>query len=934
MKAPACPTNEKQRLQKLHNLDVLDTPPESMFDDYTRLASIICGTEFSVVSLIDDQRQWFKSIQGNLGVEETSRDVSFCGHAILGDEPFIIEDSWQDERFFDNPVVLDGPKIRFYAGVPLVTHDGHKLGTLCVFDPKPATISPEQKEALVLLARQVTSKLEQRLNDILLENIGAVLDISDAFVILVDPKIERVTFVNTALKNRLGNNPTWNAPRLLESLFPDMDFHTILRDPSQLQSAAVQTRLQFPDAPDGMAELRILPRLSMGRRTTVILFRDNTELFRTQSTAREAQTNLRLFNQVANQTKNGVVICNSEGRIEWVNRSFELTTGYTLSECIGRKPGSFLQGPETSEAHRKRMADHINKGIPVSQDILNYSKEGQPYWVEVVIEPIRDENGKLTNFVSTQTDITDRKQQESALKAAKLSAELANQAKSQFLANISHELRTPLNGIIGMTESLRDRAPKDLQSTIGTLNDSSMHLFNLLNDILDLSQLESGHMTMTDAPFNTRTLLNEVEALFRERAKAVDSILESRFDPNIPECLLSDKTRLKQVLVNLTSNAIKFTHHGTVTISATSLGQVQDKDGQFCEFIRYSVQDTGPGISEQDQERIFENFEQLDNSSTRVHGGSGLGLAISRSIVKALGGHLQLISRPGEGAEFSFELALKAANTEAATDERRPLVGKLKELHALIVDDNEVNRTVLSDLLDRAGLGSIYTAASARRALVLLDNIQPDLIFLDIQMPEIDGFELLERIRREFGARGRTVPIMIACTADVSNEQRQKCLQAGFDYHLGKPITSQKLDNFMTGLTAGKQVVDEDNLLPREQATLGPLLNMQHISEAFDTDIDLINDFLVAIQDNIPAQMRHIEQSLESGEDALNSAAAHQLKGLVSYFGHQNMLFQAEALQHSMEQNDRKVSARLYQGLKSKLSQLLNEIALELERHD
>ncbi|MDX1475262.1 MAG: PAS domain-containing protein, partial [Reinekea sp.] len=545
MKAPDIPANETDRIEKLRSLDILDTPPEAIFDDLTRLAAIACGTPFSVVSLIDDDRQWFKSIQGELGIQETSREISFCGHTIFEEQLFIVEDTLQDERFKDNPVVTESPNIRFYAGAPLTTSDGLTLGTLCVFGPEPSNLTDDQKVSLQLLAKQATEKIECRLTDTLLESVSDVLDISETYVFMFDPRTEHVTDSNPKLLTQLPDPQTKNVRKLLASLFPDLDYDTLIGKTSadELPATPIKTRLTFPGQTDGSAQIRVLPRYTGGRNTIVVLFRDDTELAKTRTSAQDAQFNFRLFNQVALQTSASVVICDATGHIEWVNHSFEKLTGYSLEECYNKKPGEFLQGADTNPETKAKMSELLKESEPVSVEILNYTKSGQAYWVDILIEPIHDDTGRLTHFVSTQTDITERKAHEIALESARKAAEHANAAKSQFLAKISHELRTPLNGILGVTENLLDQAPENLQDMVGTLHQSANHLFSLLNDLLELTQLQHGHFTLRAESVCLAELLSDVEHLFATRANSVNTSLACTFSKDLPDWVEVDRTR-------------------------------------------------------------------------------------------------------------------------------------------------------------------------------------------------------------------------------------------------------------------------------------------------------------------------------------------------------------------------------------------------------
>lgn len=941
MKAPDRPDNETQRLDELYRMDILDTPPEHAFDDITRLAAIVCGTMFSTVSLIDEERQWFKSIVGPLGVSETDREVSFCGHAILGSDIFVVEDALADDRFRDNPVVTAGPMIRFYAGVPLITQGGAALGTLCVFDPKPGSLSDSQREGLVLLAKKVSEQIEQRMANTLLDHMGALLDVSSSYVIMFDPFSERVSYVNPALATQLDDTRRRHARPLVQQLFPDLEYERFLTPDSlkRIDGERRQTtRLCLPSREDGQAELRILPHLKAGRHTCLLLFSDRSELNRSRRQFDEARSNVRVLSKVAMQSRNGVVITDPEERIQWVNKSFESLSGYSANEMIGRRPGDFLQGPETSEKDRQRIRKHLDDGEPVVQEILNYSKSGQPYWVEVYIEPIRDDDGRITHFVASQSNITHRKEHDMAIRASRTAAERANRAKSQFLANISHELRTPLNGIMGTTERLLEQVPESLTDVVNTLDKSSRHLLSLLNELLDLSHLETGKLVLNETPFQLNAVMQEVDQLFQSRAEAVGTKLQLDLDNAPDDWLMGDPVRLKQVLINLVNNAIKFTPQGQVTLSARALA-ADNEPGDYRRF-QLAVTDNGPGIPTQDQARIFESFEQLDNTRARVHGGSGLGLAISRQILRAMGTDITLESTVGAGSRFAFDIRLpittrpheRPGNLDAESTPRRVS-------HALVIDDNEVNRSVLESLLLRLGLPTVHTAGSARRGLALLENLQPDIVFVDLHMPTMDGFEFVSRLREEFAARGRPLPPLIACTADAADDQKQACLEAGFDGHLAKPVSADSVKDTLRQLNLGPSEPAAQppvNTPPRADAAhsaalqsppeAGSLVTSAGLKRSFHGNEDLLEDFLSLLQENLPTHMERVDAAIALGETVTHYDAAHSIKGLVGYFHDSDLLARASQLETAMKAGDSQATAELWQVVKPVLERLIREI--------
>lgn len=926
MQPPPIPADETARLERLYRLDILDTPAEELYDDITRLAALFCGTLFATVTLVDRDRQWFKAAHGPLEARETPREQSFCGHAIAENKPFVVEDAHQDPRFSDNPLVRGGPMIRFYAGVPLVTSDGLVMGTLCVFDPKPGALDATQQEALELLARQVTDRLESRLNSTLASMVGRILDSSDMYVVMLDIRNDFVNYSNHAFRQRAGHFPR-SARSLVQALFPRLDYDSLVQEAGHEDTVAerfLQSEVHFSGQDRLLTDLRLMTLIEHGRRMVLVLFQDKTALRASQSEARKARSNLRLFSQLATQSRNAIVITDHTGVIEWVNPSFERTTGYGLDEVRGRTPGSFLQGPDTAESARQRLSQHLREARPVVQEILNYNKKGEPYWIELYIEPIRDEQGRLTHFVASQSNVTQRKEHELAVREARDAAERANRAKSQFLANISHELRTPLNGIMGVTDLLQDQVEDHLKGYINTLDHSSRHLLRLLNDILDLSHIESGHLKLRSEIFTLQPLLEEVEQLFAPRAAAVGTELVLSLTGSPGLRFQGDPTRLRQVVMNLVNNAVKFTHNGRITIHA-HCHRGEAGSGE----IALAVSDTGPGIPASEQERIFGHFEQLDNSPTRAHGGSGLGLAISRQIVRLMGGDIRLSSQPGKGARFSFALGLPLAEgTEPAT---AGSAGPGRELDlALVVDDNDINRDILASMLRRLGARTVHTAASGRRALALLAHLQPDLVFTDIQMPEMDGYGFLARARALVGDQNRPQPAMVACTADSSESQRQEALDAGFEAHLGKPVTTASLAALLATLGYRSRSSGEPAHRPDGKPLPAPLrLDRARLREAFDNSDELLAEFLTLFRTHAPQHLARVRTALDESSIGPAATAAHTLKGLLGYFPVADLAGTAGALQDALSAGDRAQSETLLEELQSGVDSLLATLSTQ-----
>jgi PAS domain S-box-containing protein len=396
-------------------------------------------------------------------------------------------------------------------------------------------------------------------------------------------------------------------------------------------------------------------------------------------------------------------------------------------------------------------------------------------------------------------DITEEKEMLLRLEQARAAAEAAMHAKGAFLANMSHEIRTPMNGIIGTIGLLVDSGVTEEQREyVNTVRGCGDALLQLVNDILDLSKIEVGKLTLERMPFHLETLVKDTAAVVSPMAISRKLELRLLFEEGLPDTVLGDPQRMRQVLLNLLSNAVKFTEAGSVTLGLAVVGGTPDNVD-----LQFVVKDTGIGISPQVQQSIFEPFTQADSSTTRRYGGTGLGLAICRRLITLMGGKLELDSEPGRGSTFVFQVSFPVVARSAAPP--RPAQDRIqvsrKRLHILLVEDNVVNQKVATRLLERMG-HRIDIAPDGRQAVAAVQVVPYDLVLMDCQMPIMDGYAATQAIRSL--NLGRHLPI-VAMTAHAMPEDRRRCLDAGMDEYLAKPISADKLydllENFGTRRT-------------------------------------------------------------------------------------------------------------------------------------
>jgi PAS domain S-box-containing protein len=496
---------------------------------------------------------------------------------------------------------------------------------------------------------------------------------------------------------------------------------------------------------------------------------------------------------VAQKSRAAVVLTDALGGVTWVNDGFERQTGYKLADVQGHDLLTRLTGPATDAAVRDRIRQALRQHEPAEAELCERTRGGHDVWIWQSWTPLF-EAGRLEGYTVIRVDVSERKQAEVELAQAKQAAESANHAKSAFLAVMSHEIRTPMNGVIGMTGLLLDTPlttrQRDYVETVRTSGDA---LLAVINDILDYSKIESGKLELEAETFRLRSVLEEVFDLLAPRAAEKNLDLAYLIDDTVPTALLGDATRLRQVLMNLVGNAVKFTEAGEVVVTVVRLPTVEAERVQ----LQVTVRDTGPGIPTERRHRLFQSFSQVDTSTTRRCGGTGLGLAISQRLCELMGGTIWVDSTVGLGSTFHFTCTLQAT-TEPTTPERGAECTVLAGKRVLVVDDNPTNRRILCLQLEKWDLHTT-AVASGREALDRLSGAWPvDLAIFDLQMPDLDGLALTEAVRRQRSPR--ELPIVLLTSV---GRREPTAAALGIAAVLVKPVKqSQLLDVVLTALSA------------------------------------------------------------------------------------------------------------------------------------
>lgn len=509
---------------------------------------------------------------------------------------------------------------------------------------------------------------------------------------------------------------------------------------------------------------------------------------------------------VAQHATDSIVFTAPDGRIEWVNEGFTRVTGYSFDEAVGQQPGDLLNSEETSLAALDALLQARDDVRPVRLELQNRTKSGRVIWVEVSMSPVLGADGKPSVYIAVERDITQAKAHATELALARNAAEAAAQAKSQFLATMSHEIRTPMNGVIGVAELLEETELDPVQRQyVSTIVDSSRALLTIINDVLDLSKLQAGKFDLLVEPFSIKDGITRALDLLRPTAMKKAITLQADLSA-IQHQHLGDSGRLRQILLNLLGNAVKFTAAGSVTVAVDITA-----DGPL-DHIRIAITDSGIGIAADRIGHVFDSFAQADTAISRQFGGTGLGLTISRLLAQQMGGDIEVSSELGIGSVFTLVLRLARAAQNPATSLGRHAAPRTN-LRLLVAEDNRTNMLVTRKLLERS-VASIDEAENGKLAVAAYWRAQPDLVLMDVSMPEMHGQDATREIRRFEAEAGLPRCPIVALTAYASSEEAALCLAAGMDGVLTKPLIRAELYALLERTAVARDGFDEAPFMP------------------------------------------------------------------------------------------------------------------------
>jgi PAS domain S-box-containing protein len=588
------------------------------------------------------------------------------------------------------------------------------------------------------------------------------------------------------------------------------------------------------------------------------------------------------FRTLATNAPVGIFETDADWNCTYVNEPWCEMTGLTPEQARGRGWVRVLP-PEDWERFQHEWAPAVYAGEPTSDECRFVAPDGRLRWVWGTIVPRHDDTGATTGFVATIFDITARKHIEEELVRAREAALAASRAKSRFLANMSHDIRTPINAIMGMTEMALDSdLTTDQRQQLETVRDSARNLLGILNDILDISRVEAGKLALRVVPFDPRAPVDEAVQTLAGRAHAKRLELAATVAPDVPRTVAGDPLRLQQILVNLIGNAVKFTSAGSISVRVEA--------GRSDE-IHFSVADTGIGIRADQRERVFDAFTQGDQAPTQEYGGTGLGLAICRQLVELMNGRIWVESELGRGSTFHVTVPLPAACAADRTPPRPPGAAPRPDvperpLRLLVAEDNPVNRQVAVRMLAKLG-HTVKVVENGRLALEEATQHRFDAVLMDVQMPEMDGLAATRAIRSAERETGDHVPI-IALTAHVMSGDAERCLAAGMDAHLPKPIDLGSLREALAALarvpttqTAGGAGAAP---APDPDAAASPV-DLEAVLDRLGGDRDIVHEVIGALLREVPKLLSSVRSSAEAHDAPGLARAAHSLRGALLNVG-------------------------------------------------
>lgn len=595
----------------------------------------------------------------------------------------------------------------------------------------------------------------------------------------------------------------------------------------------------------------------------------HTDITETKSTEQALQNKEEKYRSIIANMNLGLIEVDNEDRILYANQSFCTMSGYSEEELMGKIAATTFLRDDNVQVVTQKNQQRI-KGISDAYEIAAKNKDGQPMWWLVSGAPRYDKKGEVVGSIGIHLDITQQKKLETELVSAREQAEFSSRAKQVFLANMSHEIRTPMNAILGMGHQLQKTLLNEKQRFyLDAMNTSAENLLVIINDILDISKIEAGRLTLECIGFHIPDAIKRATQVMQHKAEEKGLELITHIDPSVADILLGDPYRLNQVLLNLISNAIKFTIKGKVTVNCTVLSAKKDE-----QVLQFTIIDEGIGMEKDFLDNLFQSFSQEDLSITRRYGGTGLGMAISKQLVELMNGNIVAESEKNKGTvirlTIPFSIGIEADVPVLKADRADDLLLKHKKI--LLVEDNDMNRLVATTVL--ANYDCLITECrNGAEAVDLVKQEFFDLVLMDIQMPVMDGIEATRVIRHELRS---DIPI-IALSANAIKGENLRYFDAGMNDFISKPFTEEILISTIAKWLGGKEVQNLTMEEPLEEKET-PLYTIDYFMEVARGDMGFIKKMLELFINSVPAMVKEMSDAYDKRDMAETGRLAHKVK--------------------------------------------------------
>lgn len=689
------------------------------------------------------------------------------------------------------------------------------------------------------------------------------------------------------------------------------------------QEFEMELKFNTPGTPDGVtwANARAIAlRDDKGAITgflgTVI---DITALKTAQHKLAESE---KLYRLLATNSKDLITLyrADKDATRVFISPSVKDILGYTPEELIGKSPFDIIL-----EEDAKKMQEETHNvtlsGRPAAVEYRIRRKDGTVIWLESNSHPFFDNEGNMIGFQTSARDITQRKEFERELILAKERAEEATKTKSQFLSMMSHEIRTPMNAIIGLSNLLLGDNPRqDQVDSLELLKFSGHNLLAILNDILDFSKIEANKVTLEHIDFDLAQSIENIVKMMQPKADEKGITIQYMFDPRLPKEVKADPVRVSQVMTNLISNAVKFTEKGSVTVEVRHGVPGQKANGLEYFFYDFRIKDSGIGIPEEKLQSIFESFSQAASDTTRKFGGTGLGLTITRRLINLMGSDIHVTSKPGEGSDFHFTLKLekgKVAKPVPKPAEKTKNILKDRNILVLLVEDNRVNQVVATNFFRRWGV-QYDIANNGREAVDMVTRKMYDMVFMDLQMPEMDGYQATHAIRQMPDSYFKKLPI-VALTASAMTSMRDKVMASGMTDFMTKPFQPEDLQQIILKYTSPE----------KSQGMASSISNTLDVYT--EGNMDFKKELIGHLMKNIDELRSSLQASVDQQDPTHFQAAAHKCRTTLTMLGDHELLDVVEEVKQALEhQRNGTLSAILDQKFTKLVKETMDGLTEEL----